>query len=74
VNSQGGTINDDHLYVNKYARIPTINIIHYDQGTQSGFYPYWHTTMDNMDQIDRNTLKAVGQTVLTVVFEEGLPA
>lgn len=74
VNSQGGTVNDDHLYVNKYANIPTIDIIQYDPNTRSGFYPYWHTTKDNMEQIDRNTLKAVGQTLLTVIFEEGPPA
>lgn len=74
VNQQGGTINDDHLYVNKYSRIPTIDIIHYDPQTRSGFFPYWHTTQDNMEHVDKNTLKAVGQTLLTVIFEEGLPA
>jgi hypothetical protein len=74
VNTPGGMVNDDHLYVNKYARIPTIDVIHYDPNTQSGFFRYWHTSQDNMDHIDRNTLKAVGQTVLTVIFEEGLPS
>ncbi len=74
VNAQGGTVNDDHLYVNKYAGIPTIDIIHNDQNTRSGFFEYWHTSHDNMDHIDRSTLKAVGQTLLTVIFEEAKPA
>jgi Zn-dependent M28 family amino/carboxypeptidase len=66
----GGYITDDHLFVNKYRNIPTIDIIHQDRNTQSGFYPYWHTTGDTFDKIDKYTLKAVGQTLLTVLFEE----
>jgi Zn-dependent M28 family amino/carboxypeptidase len=66
----GGYITDDHLFVNKYRNIPTIDIIHQDRSTESGFYPYWHTTGDTFDKIDKFTLKAVGQTVLTVVFEQ----
>ena len=30
----------------------------------------WHTVSDDMDHIDRNTLKAVGQTVVQVIFSE----
>lgn len=73
-NEQGGAVNDDHLYINKYSQIPTIDIIHFDRSTKSGFYKYWHTSKDNMDGIDKKTLKAVGQTLLTVIFEEALPA
>jgi hypothetical protein len=67
---QGGQVIDDHLYVNRIARIPSINIIQHDPTTASNFGQYWHTHNDNMDVIDRNTLKAVGQTVLTVLFNE----
>jgi hypothetical protein len=74
VNEQGGAINDDHLYINKYSGIPTIDIIHYDKETRSGFFPYWHTSHDNMEHVDKQTMKAVGQTLLTVIFEEGLPS
>ncbi len=66
----GGFITDDHFYVNTITDIPTINIIHLDDSTPHGFFPYWHTLKDNMDVIDRATLMAVGQTVLTVVFRE----
>ena len=34
------------------------------------FHPSWHTHSDNMDAIDKNTLKAVGQTVIGVVYDE----
>ncbi len=67
---EGIPVNDDHLYINKILQLPTIDIIHLDPSTQSGFYPYWHTVKDNMESIDRNTLKAVGQTLMTVIFYE----
>lgn len=63
-------ITDDHYYVNKYSGIPTIDIIHHDSQTKSGFYKYWHTTKDNLENIDKKSLKAVGQTLLTVIYEE----
>jgi len=31
---------------------------------------HWHTMNDNMDIIDRETLKAVGQTVLEVIYKD----
>lgn len=63
----GGWVTDDHVYVNK-INIPSIDIINSVPGTKSGFAPHWHTHRDNMDVIDRNTLKAVGQTLVGVVF------
>lgn len=66
-----GGLTDDHLYVNQLTGIPTIDIIEFNMGSPSGtFHPAWHTHADNMDVIDRNTLKAVGQTLLEVVFRE----
>lgn len=63
-------ITDDHYYVNAIAGIPSIDIIQHDPDTRSNFGKYWHTHNDNMDIIDRNTLKAVGQTVLQVLYNE----
>lgn len=63
-------LTDDHMYINKIANIPAIDIIHQDSGTPTGFYKYWHTLKDDMDGINKNTLKAVGQTLLTVIYEE----
>lgn len=65
---ESNPITDDHYYINKIAGIPTIDIIHQDPATKSGFFKYWHTVNDNIDNIDKNTLKAVGQTVLQVVY------
>ncbi len=66
----GPMITDDHAVINKIKGIPTIDIIHLDRTSETGFYPYWHTTGDNMKSIDRSTLKAVGQTLLTVIYED----
>ena len=67
---KGGYVTDDHIFIMKYMNIPVVDLIHLDKSTESGFYPYWHTTKDNLAAIDANTLKAVGQTVMTVVYEE----
>lgn len=70
VNKKGGAITDDHLYVNKLAGIPSIDIIQYDTDSESGFGHYWHTVNDTMDNIDKNTLRAVGTTVMHVIYKE----
>ena len=67
---EGGAITDDHLYVNSTAGIPCIDIINYDPESPNGFGPHHHTMKDDMDWIDAGTLKAVGQTVLTVIYNE----
>ena len=60
---------DDHKYVNEIAGIPCINIIQMDPNT-GDFMPQHHRHADNMDIIDKNTLKAVGQTVVEVIYSE----
>ena len=67
---KGGFVTDDHIFIMKYLNIPVVDLIHLDKTTESGFYPYWHTTHDNLASIDASTLKAVGQTMLTVAYEE----
>ena len=67
----GGTITDDHGPVNEVAKIPCIDIIpYYPDCEQSSFGPTWHTVNDDMQHIDRNTLKAVGQTLVQVLWNE----
>jgi hypothetical protein len=70
VYDRGGYITDDHLYVNQIRNIPCIDIIQYDPSSTTRFGSYWHTHKDNMDLVDKFTLKAVGQTVLDVVVNE----
>jgi glutaminyl-peptide cyclotransferase len=65
-----GPITDDHSYVNEIAKIPMIDIIEFKIGGSNYFGSYWHTHNDNMNVIDKNTLKAVGQTLLDVVYNE----
>ena len=69
VDAFGGAITDDHIYMNS-AGIPSIDIIQMSPDTDAGFFPQWHTVDDNMQHIDAYTLGAVGQTVLTVIYEE----
>jgi hypothetical protein len=67
INRNGGSVIDDHCYVIRGRNIPCLDIINYDPDTPLGFGHYWHTRHDTMDNIDRETLKAVGQTVLHVI-------
>jgi len=67
---QGGAITDDHVFINKLAKIPCIDIIDYDPDSKSGFLPYWHTLDDTMKNIDKSTLKAVGETLIQLIYSE----
>ncbi|MCR4764652.1 MAG: M28 family peptidase [Bacteroidaceae bacterium] len=64
----GGGATDDHLFINQIAHIPTIDIIPTSQ--QYTFFEHWHTVKDDMDAITVPTLKAVGQTLLQVIYNE----
>ena len=63
----GGAITDDHVQVNA-AGIKCIDIIDMRQDSGTGFFSGWHTTSDTMDNIDPAVLKAVGQTLLNVIY------
>ena len=64
-------ITDDHVPLNEVAQIPTVDIIaYYPDCQQSSFGPTWHTVNDNMEHIDPAVLKAVGQTVVQVLYTE----
>lgn len=61
---------DDHYFVNTIAKIPMIDIINRPADTKTGFGHYWHTHDDNMEVIDKQTLRAVGQTLLAVLYQK----
>lgn len=64
-------VTDDHYFVRKYTGIPVIDIINYGKHNgENGFGNHWHTKEDNMAVIDKSVLKAVGQTVLDVIYNE----
>jgi len=71
VPSKTGMITDDHVFINEKAQIPTIDIIQYGPDNAGVFFgDYHHTHRDNMDIISKETLKAVGETVLHVIYNE----
>lgn len=63
-----GSVNDDHLYVNRDAGIPMVNIINLS-GNDGGFGAYHHTHKDNINIIDVNTLRRTGQVVTALMFK-----
>lgn len=67
--TDGGFITDDHGPMNE-AGIPTIDIIpYYEQAGVSSFGPTWHTTADTPENISKETLQAVGQTLFQLLHE-----
>lgn len=69
INASGGDILDDHRYVIAGRGIPCIDIINHDPDNSHGFGDHWHTHNDTMDNIDKKTLKAVGQTILEIIYK-----
>ena len=68
---ESGYVTDDHVPVNEKAHVPCIDIInHYPDCEQSSFGPTWHTVSDDMQHIDANTLKAVGQTLVQLIYDK----
>lgn len=63
-NQQSYPITDDHYYINVLTGIPCVDIIHYDIRNATGFASWWHTRNDNMDNISKATLQAVGEVVM----------
>ena len=65
VKQQSYPITDDHYYINYIAGIPCVDVIHYDIRNATGFPHWWHTRNDNMDNISKSTLQAVGEVVMS---------
>ncbi len=68
ITERDGQMTDDHVFVNVHAKIPMIDIISFDGN--GGFGDFHHTRKDNMDIISKETLNAVGQTLLQVIYYE----
>ena len=51
------SIYDDHIPLNRIARIPAIDLIDFD-------YPYWHTADDTLDRIAPESLQKIGAVTL----------
>lgn len=65
----GGSI-DDHKFVIEIARIPMIDVLNQpNMGKPSPFPDYHHKHSDNLDIIDKNTLRAVGETMIAFIYQ-----
>ncbi len=65
----GSSVNDDHIPLIN-AGIPVVDIIDFQYPDKS--HKYWHTLQDTPDKCSPQSLKAVGQTVLQVIYNETL--
>ncbi|MDR0834254.1 MAG: M28 family peptidase [Candidatus Symbiothrix sp.] len=68
VDQTGIGCDDDHIPINQIRKIPCIDIIQNDPNAPKGFAGYWHTMNDTMDEVSKETMKAVGQTLLKIVY------
>ncbi len=69
VKTNVSAITDDHVFVSEMGKIPMIDIVHYQTGV--GFFgDYHHSRKDNLSIISKETLGAVGSTLLNVVYYE----
>lgn len=69
IETEGGAITDDHYFINRMMGIPTLDIIHTETEGDQTFFPFWHTTDDTLDKISKQTLQAVGETVMHTLWE-----
>lgn len=68
VNQATDAILDDHLYVNQMANIPMLDIVQNTDGCS--FFEYWHTVGDNLDAIDKNSLKVVADVTMATIYAD----
>lgn len=62
LNETSQPVADDHMILNQVYGLPTINIIHYP------FPEYWHTSGDDMSHIRTETLQAVGDVLVELIY------
>lgn len=65
VPQDGAAALDDHLPVIEHRGIPSVDVINFS--AQGVFGKHWHTHDDNLDIISKETLKAVGESVATMI-------
>jgi len=70
INSLTNPLVHDNLFVSKITGIRTMMIIDYTPDNLHGYGNYWHTHNDNMQNVDKNTLNAVGQVIMNVVYSQ----
>ncbi len=58
------------MVIERLTGIRMINIIHHRRAENGSaeFPPYWHTHRDTMDIIDTQTLQAVGDLMVELIY------
>lgn len=67
---RGGYVMDDHVMVSQLAHVAAIDIIAHADDSRSSFGSTWHTLDDTPENIDPAVLKAVGQTLLQLLYND----
>lgn len=67
VRTRGTMVEDDHVPLNR-AGIRTINIIDFQYGP---YNRYWHTQEDDLHNVGRAGLEAVGRVLTTLIYRGG---
>jgi hypothetical protein len=60
---------DDHLFVNA-AGIPSAAIVEFHVHQMGGYGKFHHTHQDNMENISKETLQAIGDVIMDVIYNE----
>jgi len=58
----------DFVVISQNLKIPSIIIIENSPNKKIPYNETWHTQNDNLENIDKKSLKAVGETILELVF------
>ena len=66
VNVRTPGIFDDHVVLNEKGGIRSVMIM--EDIPKIVYNPYWHTTKDSLQIIGKDVLKAVGQTLIDVIY------
>lgn len=66
VNLNTDPILDDHLYVNQIAGIPMVDIV--QNSPNVSFFQHWHTTTDDLDAVDAESLKIVATVTMKTIY------
>lgn len=68
LNDETPAILDDHYYVNLNTQIPMLDIVQNDPS--GSFFTYWHTLGDNMEHVDKNSLRVCGEVILKTIYAD----
>lgn len=70
LNELGAGVLDDHYIIDQYTDIPMMNIINHTRGEDGTivFGSHWHTHSDDMPIIGKETLQAVGEVLLELIY------